>query len=151
MPPPKPVALLVVPPPSQSTRTPTIVGGVVFGSIFILLIAGCFYYANMCLRVTRSAPNTGRRGDFFHNLRGLRSAFMREPTASSHPLTVRTDNILRSFNFRSPPMDLHPHNARLHLAVPPPYEHPPSYEASVSDHTGSSHSPISPSTPELAL
>ncbi|KAM5540827.1 hypothetical protein V8D89_005471 [Ganoderma adspersum] len=127
-----PVMFLVVPPPSTPTRTPTIVGVVLFGSIFILLIAGCFYYGNVCYRAVPSS-NSGSRGDFFRNFPGLRSAFVRQPTAPNHPLSVRVDTILRTFNFRTPSMDLHSRNTRTHLAVPPPYghpyEHPPSYEA----------------------
>ena len=133
--------------PSPTSTTSKLLATV----IFILLIAGCLYYAKVCHRPVPSS-NSGRRGDFFHNFPGLRSAFVGQPTAPNHPLSV--DAVLRTFSFRSPPMDLHSRNTRTHLTVPPPYghpyEYPPSYEVSVSDHTGSSYSPISPSSLESA-
>ena len=123
--------------------------------IFILLIAGGFYYANVCSsNASASSPNPGHRGDFFHRIRDLRSTFAYEPTAPILPLNVRTDNILRSFNFRSLHEDPYSREARPQLSVPPPYGqpyvYPPSYEASVSDYGGTPRSPISPSTPESA-
>ncbi|KAI1788858.1 hypothetical protein LXA43DRAFT_609125 [Ganoderma leucocontextum] len=150
---PKPVASLIVS-PFRST-TPTIVGGVLFGGIFILLIVGCLYYANLCrASANPSSLNLDHRGDFFRRFRDLRSTFVDGPVASTLPLHVRTDNILRSLNFTSPPADLNSRNARAHLTVPPPYghayEHPPSYEASVSDHGSTTHSPIWPPTPGSA-
>ncbi|TBU23048.1 hypothetical protein BD309DRAFT_289956 [Dichomitus squalens] len=138
---PKPVTSLALPSPPHSS-IPAAVGGVIFGVMFIALIAFAFYYANVC-QYESNTSTPGHRGDFFRN---MRSAVSFQPTAPIFPLSVRTDAILRTLNFHTAPRTPTPRGSRTGYTIPPPYEHPPSYETSISDHRGSVASPISPFT-----